>query len=177
MIGLQAGVIKIVPYTSEWKNRFNQEKARLQAAVGNYVLDIQHVGSTSIPAMAAKPILDIGVAIHNFEEATICIKPIEKFGYEYRGEYGIPRRHYFVKGSPRTHHIHMLEVHSYSWKNMLLFRDYLIQHPELAEKYAELKLQLSQQFPTNRQAYQDEKSQFVERILQLAESGKCTEKA
>ena len=128
MIGLQTDVVKVVPYTSEWRSLFNQEKVLLQAAVGDYVLDIQHVGSTSIPTMAAKPILDIGVAIHTFEEATIFIKPIEKLGYNYKGENGIPRRHYFVKGNPRTHHIHMIEVHSCSWRNMLLFRDNLIQH-------------------------------------------------
>ena len=171
MIGLQTGIVKLVPYTSKWRRLFDQEKARLQAAVGDYVLDTQHVGSTSIPAMAAKPIIDIGIAVQNFEKATICIKPIEKLGYKYKGEYGIPRRHYFVKGNPRTHHIHMVEVNSRDWETMLLFRDYLTQHSELAEEYVELKLKLAQQFPTNRQAYQDAKSQFIERVLQLAASG------
>lgn len=142
MIGLQRGIVKLIPYTVEWKRLFDKEKARLQAAVGNYVLDIEHVGTTSIPGMVAKPIIDIGIAVQNFEEAAICIKPIEQLRYEYRGEHGIPRRHYFVKGDPRTHHIHMVEANSRDWETMLLFRDYLIQHPEFAEEYAELKVQL-----------------------------------
>mgnify|MGYP001095876825 CR=1 FL=1 len=109
MIGLEERTVKLAPYATEWKRLFEKEKALLQAAIGNHVLDIQHVGSTAIPGMIAKPLIDIGVAVESFEEATVCIQPVERLGYEYRGEYGIPRRHFFVKGDPRTHHIHMNE--------------------------------------------------------------------
>ena len=110
MIGLPRGVVQLVPYTTEWIRLFEAEKARLQAAIGEHVLDIQHVGSTAIPGMIAKPIIDIGIAVEAFEEARVCVQPVESLGYEYRGEQGIPRRHYFVKGDPRIHHIHMNEV-------------------------------------------------------------------
>jgi len=169
MIGLERGIVKVCPYTVEWKRLFEEEKNRLQAVIGEYVLDIQHVGSTSIPGMAAKPIIDIGIAVRNFKEAAVCIEPIEQLGYEYRGENGIPRRHFFVKRDPRTtHHVHVNEVDGRDWENQVFFRDYLIQHPGMAQEYAELKLELAQQFPLDRLAYLDGKAEFIERVLRLA---------
>lgn len=168
MIGLEAGVVRLVPYTAEWKRLFEEEKTLLQTAIGQYVLDIQHVGSTSIPGMVAKPILDIGIAVTSFEEARVCISPVEQLGYEYKGEFGIPRRHYFVKGDPRTHHIHMNEMGSPDWENQVLFRDYLMQHPESAEEYAALKMELAQRYPTDREAYLDGKAPFIEQVLEMA---------
>ncbi len=171
MIGLERGVVKLAPYTAEWKQLFEEEKARLQAAIGPYVLDIQHVGSTSIPGMVAKPILDIGVAVTSFEGARVCVGPIEQLGYEYRGEHGIPRRHFFAKGNPRTHHLHMNEIGGREWENQVLFRDYLIQHPGLAREYATLKEELAQRYPADREAYLSGKEPFIERVLQMARSG------
>lgn len=79
--------------------------------------------------MHAKPIIDIVITITNFEEARINIQPIDQPGYDYRGEYGIPRRQNFVKGDPAIYHIHMYEITSSEWRDHLLFRDYLVQHP------------------------------------------------
>jgi GrpB-like predicted nucleotidyltransferase (UPF0157 family) len=171
MIGLGRGIVRLAPYTAEWRRLFEAEKARLEAAIGQYVLDIQHVGSTSIPGLAAKPIIDIAVAVESFEEASVCIAPMEGLGYEYRGENGIPRRHYFIKGDPRTHHVHMNEIHSRDWGNLVLFRDHLIRHPALVGEYAALKTELARRFPTDRQAYLDGKASFIERVLHLARSG------
>jgi GrpB-like predicted nucleotidyltransferase (UPF0157 family) len=165
MIGLERGIVKVAPYTAEWERLFEEEKALLQAAIGRYVLDIQHVGSTAIPGIVAKPIIDIAIAVANFEEASVCIEPVERLGYEYRGENGIPRRHYFVKGDPRTYHIHMNELGSRDWQKLVRFRDYLVQHPDLAEAYAALKTELAGRYPTDREAYQEGKAPFIERVL------------
>jgi GrpB-like predicted nucleotidyltransferase (UPF0157 family) len=170
MIGLERGIVRLVPYTKEWERLFQAEKSRLQAAIGNYVLDIQHVGSTSIPGMVAKPIIDIAIAVESFEEAAVCIKPIEQLGYEYKGENGIPRRHYFTKGDLRTHHVHINEIGGRNWKDHLLFRDYLTLHAEIAKEYAELKLALARRYLADRQSYLEGKVPFIERVLQLAES-------
>jgi GrpB-like predicted nucleotidyltransferase (UPF0157 family) len=170
LIGLERGVVRLAPYTEEWKRLFEDERSVLRAAIGQYVLDIQHVGSTSIPGMVAKPIIDIGIAVASFEEAKVCILPIEQLGYEYRGEHGIPRRHYFIKGDPRTHHVHINEIDSRDWENQVLFRDYLIQRPEFAEEYAALKAELAQRYPTDRDAYLDGKAFFINRVLELARS-------
>ena len=170
MVGLQRGIVKLAPYAAEWKRLFEEEKALLQTVIGQYVLDIQHVGSTAIPGMVAKPIIDISIAVASFEEARVCVQPIEQLGYEYRGEHGIPRRHYFAKGNPRTHHIHMNEIDSRDWENQVLFRDYLIQHPGLAEEYAALKAELAQRYPTDREAYLEGKAPFIEGVLEMARS-------
>jgi GrpB-like predicted nucleotidyltransferase (UPF0157 family) len=172
MLGLESGVVRLSPYQPTWQRLFEEEKEQLQQAVGRYVLDIQHVGSTSIPGLAAKPILDIAVAVHNFEAATVCIGPIERLGYAYRGEFGIPRRHYFTKGEPRTHHLHMNEIDSVDYENQILFRDYLIGHPDVAQAYAELKLDLARRFAAGRDAYLAGKAPFIEHILALARAAR-----
>ena len=168
MLGLEKGQVRLVPYAPEWSVCFEREKASLQKVLGSKVLDIQHVGSTSIPGMLAKPIIDIAIAVVDFEEAKACIPLVESLGYEYKGEFGIPRRHYFVKGDPRLFHIHMSELASIEWQNTLLFRNYLRQHMEFAEEYMQLKQQLALQYPQDREAYLNGKTAFVEQVLQLA---------
>lgn len=170
MIGLEENAVRLTPYDKDWERLFREEKSRLQIAVGLFVLDIQHVGSTSIPGMIAKPIIDIAIAVESFEEAHVCIKPIERLGYRYRGENNIPRRHFFVKGNPRTYHIHINEIGSRDWNEQISFRDYLIHHHEIARGYAELKMELAQRYPTDRQAYSENKSPFIKNVLQLARS-------
>ncbi len=171
IIGLERYVVKLVPYHLDWPRLFEEEKARLQAAVGAYVLDIQHIGSTSIPSGVAKPIIDIGIAVESFEGAFVCVEPIERIGYEYRGENGMPRRHYFVERIPETtHHVHMFESSNPAWENHILFRDYMRKHPEAVEEYTALKLALAEQFPRDREAYTNGKTAFVERILSMARS-------
>ncbi|MBK8312580.1 MAG: GrpB family protein [Acidobacteria bacterium] len=100
MLGLPSGEVQLSRYEAGWRSLFLEEAERLRTGIGGYVLDIQHIGSTSIPGMPAKPILDIGIAVTDFEEAMRCVPPMEELGYIYKGENGIPRRHYFVKGDP-----------------------------------------------------------------------------
>src|SRR5262245_51369143 len=150
MLGLSSGQVLLSPYESGWRTLFLEEMGRLQASIGGYVLDIQHIGSTSIPGILAKPILDIGIAVANFEEAVRCIPPIEELEYTYKGENGISRRHYFIKGVSRTHHVHMIEMDSEEWNSLLLFRDYLIMNPRTARQYVRLKRELVKQFANGR---------------------------
>jgi GrpB-like predicted nucleotidyltransferase (UPF0157 family) len=170
MIGLEKGVVRLVPYTPEWKQLYEMEKVSLQDRLDAYILDIQHVGSTSIPGMLAKPIVDIAIAIADFEEARVCIPLMEELEYEYKGEFGIPHRHYFVKGDPRTFHVHMSEIDSLEWENTILFRDYLCQHTDIAKEYAQLKISLALKYPQDRTAYMEGKTAFVEGVIQLARS-------
>ena len=160
--------MRLSPYREEWPLLYAQERERLEQAIGRYVLDIQHVGSTAVPGLPAKPIIDIGIAVRNFEEAAVCIAPIVALGYEYVGENGIPRRHYFRKGNPCTHHLHINEVDGQDWWNQIHFRDYLRQHPLSAQAYAALKMDLAQQFPHDREQYLARKGPFIEMILHQA---------
>jgi GrpB-like predicted nucleotidyltransferase (UPF0157 family) len=168
ILGLDAGRVRVVPYSAAWSEFFAEERARLLAAVGDHVLDIQHVGSTSVPGMVAKPIVDIAMAVMNYEEAGVCVRPIVQLGYEYKGENGIPRRHYFERGSPGSYHLHINEIGSRAWENQILFRDYLIRHPEVAQDYATIKMALARQFPFDRDSYLAAKAPFIERVLRRA---------
>ena len=144
------------------------QRERLNLAIGAQVVDIQHIGSTSIPGMPSKPVLDIGIAVVDFESAKDCIDPIVGLGYKYLGEYGISCRHFFIRGNPRTHHIHMLEINSREWGSHLLFKTFLSEHPDFAREYAQLKFNLAQKHKTDRDAYQNGKEKFIKRVLELA---------
>jgi len=164
-IGLERGVVRLAPHNPHWKALFEVERQRLQMAIGAYVLDIQHIGSTAIAGIAAKPIIDIGVAVTNFEEAVVCVAPLEQLGYEYKGENGIPRRHYFDYGMPRLFHLHMFEQTSPEWQAHLLFRDFLIGHPETARLYEALKMDLAEKYRNEREKYTNGKGDFIQRVI------------
>jgi GrpB-like predicted nucleotidyltransferase (UPF0157 family) len=165
-LGLTRGKVKLLPFKTQWHVLFLEEEKRLRKAIGRQVVDIQHIGSTSIPGMMSKPLLDIGVAIVHYQDGQRCVTPLRQIGYEYRGEYGIPGRHFFVKGNPTTHHIHMFEISNEIYTNYLLFRDYLIIHKETARSYARLKQRLADQYVDDRVAYQQGKAPFIQSVLQ-----------
>lgn len=172
LLGLKGGDVSVSPYREEWNILFELEKENIEETIGDYVVDIQHVGSTSIPGMSAKPVLDIAVAVRDFDQARICIEPLGGIGYEYRGENGIPRRHFFRKGFPRSHHIHMFEKSSADWKEIILFRDCLRSNQGLAGDYMRLKRNLANRYPKNRQSYQDGKGEFIEEVIKKAGEGR-----
>ena len=164
-LGLPDGVIELAPASSEWGRLYEEEAARIRSALGELILDIQHVGSTAIPGIAAKPILDIDVGVPSFEEGERAIEPLEAQGYTYRGEHGIPGRHYFVKGNPRTHHLHMYGIDHALFGEQAAFRDALRADPVLAREYERLKQDLARRFRTDRVAYTDGKTKFVYDVL------------
>lgn len=168
VLGLTSGEVSLARAHDAWAAAYEQERDRIVAALGDYVLDIQHVGSTSILNVPAKPILDILIGVRDFDDAAACVGPMIAIGYAYRGENGIPRRHYFVKGEPRTHHIHMVEIGSDMWRDTLRFRHLLRTNPVLASEYAREKERLAQLHSGNRKAYQREKDMFIERFLRNA---------
>ena len=169
MLGLEKGFVRLLPHDEHWHQLFDEEKARLQDVIGEFVLSIEHVGSTSVCGIAAKPILDMAVAIENQGNGEKCVAPLENIGYEYRGENGIAGRFYFNKGFPaRTHHLHILPADSEDLKNHLAFRDYLLQNPRAAQEYDRLKKDLAEKYPNDREAYLDGKAEFVQKILKAA---------
>lgn len=159
---------------------FEQERRRIVEAVGHIVAGVHHVGSTSIPGMPAKPILDIAVLLHEFEDGVQCISPMENIGYVHKGlDDDIPGDRHFVKGHPpqgscsdgeeiRTHVLHMYTFDSPIRRNHFAFRDYLIAHPEAADEYARLKLILADMHPKDRESYRVGKDSFIEGVLAKA---------
>ena len=132
MLGLEKGAVRLLPHDERWHTLFDEEKARLLGAVGEFGVDVEHIGSTSVCGIRAKPILDIGIAVKDSAAGEKCVAPLERLGYEFRGENGITGRLYFVKGAPRTHHLHILSAASREWRNHLFFRDYLRQNRSAA---------------------------------------------
>ncbi len=172
LLGLNRGEVSVSPYREEWSVLFELERENIEETIGDFVEDIQHVGSTSIQGMAAKPVLDIAVAVRDFERARVCIQPLGGIGYEYRGENGIPRRHFFRKGAPRSHHIHVFEETSADWKEIVLFRDRLRSDRSLADNYMRLKQDLARRFPKDRQSYQTGKGEFIEAVVRNGREGR-----
>lgn len=167
--------IELTDYDVHWPEMARAEMQKLYDVLPkNYLVDIQHVGSTAIPGMQAKPIIDIQVAVKSLEVIKpIAIKQLKKLGYEHWYENPDPERMFFVKGMPpfgekRTHHVHIVEPTSKHWSGKINFRDYLIAHPEIAKEYQALKVKLAQQYTYDREEYTNAKGEFVNRILQLA---------
>jgi len=174
MIGLPSGTVKIVPYTEEWERLFEDERRLLWSVIGNYVIDIQHVGSTSIPGLASKPVIDIAVFVTSLKVGEKCITPLEEAGYEFRQDGGILGRYFFAKSSKenRTHNLHVEEMNGEFWENHILFRDYLRKHKEDVIEYADLKLELALKYENDRDSYASGKDDFIKRILKKAKNEK-----
>jgi GrpB-like predicted nucleotidyltransferase (UPF0157 family) len=171
--------VTIAPYDSRWPQLFAEERSRLVALFPSLIRRTEHFGSTAVPGLSAKPIVDMLVEVTSLDETKGRIVPVlEAEGYDYlwrpsSGELGEdvpPFYAWFIKRGhegQRTHHIHMVERDFPQW-DALLFRDYLIAHPDIRQQYLELKLRLAAQFPNDREAYTDGKGEFVRRITQTA---------
>jgi GrpB-like predicted nucleotidyltransferase (UPF0157 family) len=161
--------VEVIPYDNRWPEMFREEAAKIREAVGGSVRDIHHIGSTSVPGMAAKPILDILVEVDRIESVDARRSRMESLGYEVRGENGIPGRRYYCKGGDqRTHHVHVFQEGSDEVIRLLVFRDYLMAHPAEAAAYSDLKRCLAEQFPTDIAAYVAGKDAFVKALEQRA---------
>jgi GrpB-like predicted nucleotidyltransferase (UPF0157 family) len=168
-LGLPSKSVVIEPYDPEWPRLFEEERRRIVAATGHIVAGVHHVGSTSIPGMSAKPVLDIAVLLHDFDDGERCIEPLEEIGYEHRGfSEDIPGDRFFRTGNPRTSQLHVYAVNSPVWREHFHFRDYLIAHPEDAKEYADLKLALAERYPMDRPSYTAGKASFVQGVLEKA---------
>ena len=167
--------VSITPYDPHWPELFRQEKVHLQSCLPNdLVRRIEHFGSTAVPGLAAKPIVDMLVEVSDLRQTRDRISPVlESQGYEYLwhptyGDDGPPFYAWFIKRDPRTgartHHIHMVEGGFTEHWDRLLFRDFLIEQPEVAKEYEVLKLRLARASPHDRVAYTHGKTDFISRV-------------
>jgi GrpB-like predicted nucleotidyltransferase (UPF0157 family) len=151
----------IVSYDPQWPDTYKEEKALILRVIGDTVLQIEHIGSTAVPGLGAKPIIDIMVGVRRISDVKGCIEPLATVGYEY-----VSLR-YFRKGPPERHrHLHVTELGSEFWESHILFRDYLCAHPETAQEYYELKKKLAAKFKSDGDAFTDAKSEFIERVIE-----------
>jgi GrpB-like predicted nucleotidyltransferase (UPF0157 family) len=166
------GAIEVRDYDPRWPIFFEQECSRLRFVVGT-AIKIEHMGSTSVPGLAAKPIIDILVGIPDLSQARArLVRPIERLGYNYIPEYAawLPGELFFRKGMPGpwTHHLHVMEPSNARWRDFLIFRDYLRLHPEIAAAYGSLKKALAAEFGENIEGFRKAKHRFVREITKKA---------
>jgi GrpB-like predicted nucleotidyltransferase (UPF0157 family) len=171
--------IEIVPYDPRWPSRFELEKRHLLSCLpSELVVRIEHFGSTAVPGLASKPIVDMLVEATDPAAVQERIVPVlESQGYEYfwrplTGDHGPPYYAWFIKRDVstgvRTHHIHVVEVGPVDGWDCLLFRDYLVEHPDVARDYEALKRRLAAEFANDRVRYTEEKTGFIMAVTQRA---------
>jgi GrpB-like predicted nucleotidyltransferase (UPF0157 family)/predicted kinase len=157
--------VEVVPYDSAWPARFEAERARIAEALGGLALEIHHIGSTAIPGIDAKPIIDTMVAVRHLDDAVACIAPLQALGYAFIDYPQNTDRRFFRQGKPRTHHLHIVEEGSQSLIEHLAFRDALRADAGLRREYQDLKHALRIKYERNRAAFSESKSAFVRKVL------------
>lgn len=161
--------IIIVPYDRRWPLLFESEKALLEATLGKVIVEIHHIGSTSVSGLAAKPVIDILLEVANLSELDNCNAELAHIGYTARGENGISERRYFTKGGDqRTHQVHAFMAGSSQIIRHLAFRDYLIKNKAVAEQYAGIKRAAALACENDIYRYSVLKAGFIEHHLQQA---------
>ncbi|MFV3306135.1 GrpB family protein [Pseudomonas sp. NY15181] len=163
--------VEVVAADPCWAQRFVEEAESIRGALQLPDLAIEHIGSTAVPGLDAKPIIDMLLLPPPGFDRSSLVEPLERLGYQYWRENPNPGRMFFVKGMPpfgngRTHHIHLMESHEV--QSRLAFRDWLRAQPDDARRYADVKRELARRFPTDREAYTDGKGEVIAQILRRA---------
>ncbi len=159
--------VEVVPHDKNWFNLFETESKQIAIALGENVIKVHHIGSTSIETIYAKPIIDILVEVSLIDKVDGNNSQMEQLGYQCLGEFGIKERRFFLKDNDagiRTHHVHVFEVGSPQVRRHLAFRDYLITHLADAQSYSILKQTLASKYPDNIERYMDGKHEFIQEI-------------
>lgn len=174
-MALKRGIVLLEEYNSSWGCEYCLEEALLRKVLGSRILEIHHVGSTSIPGLKAKPIIDILMVISIFDEINEIAELLKPYGYENRGTQGILDRYFFAKGpdDARTLYLHITLPNSNTYYNQLYFKKYLIDHKEYILEYAKIKEELAQKYRLERAKYTAGKDEFIKKVISLAKEEYC----
>jgi GrpB-like predicted nucleotidyltransferase (UPF0157 family) len=153
--------VVVVDYDPAWPWLYEEESERIRIALGDAVVVVEHIGSTAVPGLVAKPVIDILAGLRTLELTRDEIEAMESLGYEYLGELGIPGRLFFRKGRPRSHHVHAVLHESDLWERHLAFRDYLRARADEAQRYGDFKRRLASDVDGDRDRYLDGKDPFA----------------
>jgi GrpB-like predicted nucleotidyltransferase (UPF0157 family) len=168
MLGLKRHTVKLEEHNEVWEQAFNEAKQELILLIENNIVGIEHIGSTAIKGIAAKPILDIAIAINDNGLILEINSILTKNNYIYRGDSGDSGGHLFIKESKpdiRTHHIHIIHRNDLQWDNYLLFKNKLNNDQNLSQEYSLLKRKLEIEFAGDRVGYTDSKNDFIKSVL------------
>ncbi|MEN1936266.1 GrpB family protein [Paenibacillus sp. 102] len=162
--------IIIEPYNLNWHEEFRKEKEKFISLLEKDILAIEHIGSTSVEGLSAKPLIDMMIGVENLGLVDHWIGPLQAIGYEYVFHKHFPQRRFFRKGKWRagTHHLHVYTYGGQEWKNNLLFRDFIRNHEWARVEYKQLKQELAMKYPFDRVSYTNAKAPFIQKIILLA---------
>ena len=169
-MALKRGIVKLVDYDKKWQEDYKDEEKLLKKVLKDQIIEIHHIGSTSIPGLQAKPVIDILIVIKDLNEIDKIENKLKEYNYENRGQQGVEDRYFFAKGpeDARTHYIHFTEPNSATYYNQVYFKRYLIEHPEYITKYCELKKELACKYADERPKYTKGKNDFITDVIKKA---------
>jgi GrpB-like predicted nucleotidyltransferase (UPF0157 family) len=157
--------VGVVSYNPNWKDMYEKESEKIKNILNDIIIDIHHIGSTAIPGIKAKPVIDILVEVKDIEAVDQYNHKMEELGYEAMGEYGIPKRRFFQKrGNKRTHHIHIFQAGNKEIERHINFKEYLVTHPDKGREYSKLKEKLVTKDTYDVENYTNGKSDFINEI-------------
>jgi GrpB-like predicted nucleotidyltransferase (UPF0157 family) len=162
--------VEVAAYDAHWVDLYQAEAERLAGVFGDLLVEMYHIGSTAIPGLAAKPVIDIMPLVRAIEQVDALTPAMEELDYLAKGEAGISGRRFFIKPSDavRTHHVHVFQWGDPEGIRHLAFRAYLTAHPQLSEEYGKLKTRLAHQYPFDIHAYMDGKNEWVQSVEKQA---------
>jgi GrpB-like predicted nucleotidyltransferase (UPF0157 family) len=161
-------MIQLAPYDPSWPAEFEAEAARIERACEDLEIRLEHIGSTAVPGLSAKPIIDILAGVPPRARRKQYVTAIKGIGYEHLGSYGIAGRNYFRRGSPRSHHVHLVSRSSAFYREHVAFRDWLRSYPDSRQEYEMLKRELARTFADDPRRYQDAKGTFIRSVVRRA---------
>lgn len=169
-MALQRGIVKLENYNDNWEKEYKKEEHLLKEVLKDYIIEIHHIGSTSIKGLKAKPVIDILIVIETLDKIGEIEEILKSYDYENRGQQGVSDRYFFAKGKEdaRTHYIHFVEPNSNTYYNQIYFKKYLIEHPEYIKEYCDLKQELCEKYADNRKEYTKGKNDFITNVIRLA---------
>ena len=158
-------VIQIVPFQEHWRAKYEAEHMQLRQLFKDIAPDIEHIGSTSVRGLDAKPIIDIAVRLGTVAQVPDFVEVLARLGYGYEGEFGLPGRHFFIKGKPRAFHLHLVDDTTNHWRSWISFREALRGDPELCQTYQRLKHDLAHTYRFQPAQYSEAKSEFINAVV------------
>lgn len=169
-MALKRGTVELVNYDKNWEKEYKEEEELLKKVLKDKIIEIHHIGSTSIPGLLAKPVIDILIVIEDLNDINEVDDLLKDYDYENRGQQGVSDRYFFAKGpeDARTHYLHFTTKNSNTYYNQTYFKRYLMEHPSALKEYCDLKNKLAKKYSNERAKYTQGKNEFITNIVNLA---------
>lgn len=169
-MSLKRGIVRLEEYNPNWELEYAKEAELLKKVLGKNIIEIEHIGSTSIKGLMAKPIIDIIIVLKDFNNIEEIERLLKDYGYQNHGQHGVEDRYFFTKGSEeaRTHYLHFTTPNSNTYYDQVYFKRFLLEHDDYLKEYCALKQKLASIYPEERSKYTEGKKELISKIIKLA---------